>query len=97
MERYVSVFAAAILDYRKQLKMRKKCLLVAPLYSEKFTKTHLSTPSGSAVVVKRSACGVILPPSGNWKVNSSHGHVTLELFAVLILNLKLSTIPENLR
>ena len=61
-EKLISGFAVTILDYRKQLKMRKRWLLVAPTYSEKVTKALLLTPSGSAVVVKRSAWGVILPP-----------------------------------
>jgi hypothetical protein len=50
-------FAAAVLDYRKQLKTPKGCLLVASTYSGEVTKALLSTPSDSAVVVKRSAWG----------------------------------------
>jgi hypothetical protein len=48
-------FCSAILDYRKQLNMSKRCLLVAPTYSADVTKAHILTPNGSAVVVKRSA------------------------------------------
>jgi hypothetical protein len=61
MKKLISGFAAAILDYRKQLKMPKKCLLVAPTNSEKNTKALLLTSSGSAVVVKRSAWGYFYP------------------------------------
>jgi hypothetical protein len=47
--------------------MLKRCLLVVPTYSGKVRKAHLSTPSGSAMIAKRSAWREILPP-GHWKV-----------------------------
>jgi hypothetical protein len=55
-KKLICSFTAAILDYRKQLKMPKRCLMVASTYSE-ITTVLLLTPSGSAAVVKRSAWG----------------------------------------
>jgi hypothetical protein len=50
----------AIFHFRKQMKVPKRLLLVAPTYSGEVTKALLLIPSGSVMVVKRSALGVIL-------------------------------------
>jgi hypothetical protein len=63
MHKLISGSTAAILDYRKQLKMLRRCLcyLVAQTYSGKATKAFLSTPSGSAAVVKNRSGGNFTP------------------------------------
>ena len=54
---FITGFAAAILDCRVGMELRKMCHFVAASYLGKVTKAFLLTPNGLEMAVKRSVWG----------------------------------------